>query len=173
MGEEQVATPDSASAQVKEVVTSTRRQPAAFAAGALEAVIDGAVLSMFSVTVRDVFFPFAATASRVTVCDAPSVVTATGDGHEATGLPFAVQVNVTVTFSRFQPAALGAGEIWAEMQWESFCGLARAYGVATAREKAIQYFVDGMKLTQTSPLYTEARDGMIAAANAANAGRVR
>jgi hypothetical protein len=61
-----------------------------------------------------------------------------------------------------------AGEIWAEMQWEAFVGLARAYGTATARQKAMQYFVDGMKMTPTSPTYTEARDGIIMSANAAN-----
>ncbi len=75
----------------------------------------------------------------------------------------------------FSPAFGGApsevhnsGEIWAEMQWEAFVGLARAYGVATARQKALQYMIDGMKLTPSSPTFTQARDGWIAAANAAN-----
>ena len=60
------------------------------------------------------------------------------------------------------------GEIWAQMQWECFVGLAKAYGVATARNKMIQYYVDMMKATPTSPTFVEARNAYVAAANAAN-----
>ena len=61
-----------------------------------------------------------------------------------------------------------SGEIWSQMLWECFAGLARAYGVQVAREKMFQYFVDGMKMTPTQPTFTEARAGVVAAAMAAN-----
>lgn len=62
-----------------------------------------------------------------------------------------------------------SGEIWAQMLWQCFVNLSRAYGVATARVKITQYMIDGMKLTPSSPTFGQARDGVIAAANAANA----
>jgi extracellular elastinolytic metalloproteinase len=61
-----------------------------------------------------------------------------------------------------------SGEIWSQIQWEAFAGLARAYGTATAREKMLQYMIDGMKAMPSQPTFTEARDGYIVAANAAN-----
>ena len=61
-----------------------------------------------------------------------------------------------------------SGEIWAQMLWQCFVGLSRAYGVSTARVKITQYMIDGMKATPSSPTFSEARDGVIAAANAAN-----
>ncbi len=61
-----------------------------------------------------------------------------------------------------------SGEIWAQMLWQCFVGLSRAYGVSSARVKITQYMIDGMKATPSSPTFSEARDGVIAAANAAN-----
>jgi len=61
-----------------------------------------------------------------------------------------------------------AGEIWANTLWQGFEGLARIHGVATARRKIMQYVVDGMKATPNQPTYTQARDGILAAVNAAN-----
>lgn len=67
------------------------------------------------------------------------------------------------------PAAVhNSGEIWAQMLWQCFVGLSRAYGVATARIKITQYMLDGMKMTPSQPTFTQARDGVIAATNAAN-----
>ena len=44
-----------------------------------------------------------------------------------------------------------------------------AYGVSTARVKITQYMLDGMKMTtQVKPTFSEARDGVLMAANAAN-----
>lgn len=62
-----------------------------------------------------------------------------------------------------------AGEKWAEMLWEGFVALARRHGVAAARDKITQYMIDGMKATPSSPLYTEARDGILTAALAVDA----
>ncbi len=61
-----------------------------------------------------------------------------------------------------------SGEIWSQMLWQCFVHLSRAYGVGTARVKITQYMIDGMKMTPSSPTFGEARDGVIAAANAAN-----
>jgi hypothetical protein len=62
-----------------------------------------------------------------------------------------------------------AGEIWAQMLWECFVALGKAYGLPTGRSKILQYYVDGMKSTPSAPTYTQARDAVIAACNAANA----
>jgi hypothetical protein len=61
-----------------------------------------------------------------------------------------------------------AGEIWSNVLWEGFVALSRKHGVASGRRKIMQYVIDGMKLTPTSPTFTEARDGVIGATNAAN-----
>ncbi len=61
-----------------------------------------------------------------------------------------------------------SGEIWCEMLWQCYTDLAGAYGASTARDKMMQYMIDGMKATPSSPTFTEARDGVIAAANAVN-----
>jgi len=62
-----------------------------------------------------------------------------------------------------------AGEIWAEMLWEGFTNLARIHGVATARDRMTRYMIDGMKATPNSPTFTQARDGILASANAVSA----
>jgi hypothetical protein len=61
-----------------------------------------------------------------------------------------------------------SGEIWAEMLWEAYVGLAKAYGPGPAREKIMQYVIDGMKATPSSPTFTQARAAIVAAATAAN-----
>jgi hypothetical protein len=69
-----------------------------------------------------------------------------------------------------QPSEVhNAGEVWANVLWEAYAGLAKAYGHARGHDKITQYMIDGMKLTPTSPTFTQARDGIIAAASAANA----
>lgn len=62
-----------------------------------------------------------------------------------------------------------AGEIWAQMLWEGFVALARRHGVNEGRSRIMQYVIDGLKATPTSPLYTEARSGVVASANAVDA----
>jgi extracellular elastinolytic metalloproteinase len=61
-----------------------------------------------------------------------------------------------------------SGEIWAQMLWQCFTGLGKAYGLPIGRDKVTQYMIDGMKGTPSAPTFTQARDGVIAAANAAN-----
>src|SRR5713101_5658661 len=54
-------------------------------------------------------FPATSVEMPFTTWLAPSVVTTTGAGHEATPLSASPQVNVTVTIELFQPAASGGG----------------------------------------------------------------
>jgi extracellular elastinolytic metalloproteinase len=62
-----------------------------------------------------------------------------------------------------------AGEIWSQVLWDGYVGLAKSYGTIPGRDKMMQYTIDGLKMTPSAPTFTQARDGIIAAANAANA----
>lgn len=61
------------------------------------------------------------------------------------------------------------GEIWATMLWESYVALLRAtprLTFAQAQSRMQRYLVAGLKLTPGDPTFTEARDGLLAAAAA-------
>ncbi|HEX3474582.1 MAG TPA: M36 family metallopeptidase [Kofleriaceae bacterium] len=58
------------------------------------------------------------------------------------------------------------GEIWASMMWEAFNVLADAHGVTVARRRMADYVVAGLLLTPPEATFTEARDGILAAASA-------
>ena len=60
------------------------------------------------------------------------------------------------------------GEIWATMLWDSYVALINKHGFDTAQKRMADYLVAGYKMTPVSPLYTEARDGILAAALAAD-----
>src|SRR6266700_1538396 len=92
------------------MVTSEVFQPAAFGTGAEVAASTGGVLSILTVTdVGSLLFPARSVAFPVTTWLAPSVVTLTGSGQEATPEASSVHIKDTVTLPLFQPAALGAG----------------------------------------------------------------
>ena len=59
-----------------------------------------------------------------------------------------------------------AGEIWCQMLWECATSLMKTYGYDEGRSRAMQYVIDGLKNTPSSPTYGQARDGVITAANA-------
>jgi hypothetical protein len=68
-----------------------------------------------------------------------------------------------------------AGEIWASMMFEAYVALldetvgpSPRYGFAEARRRMSNYVVAGMQLAPASPTYTEQRDGVLAAAAAAD-----
>jgi len=111
MGLGQTAIPDKASEHVKLMVTGVEvLMPLAFGAGERDAVIVGAVLSMFTVTQKGAeVFPATSTASPQIDWLAPSVVRTTGEGQVCTPDPLSEQVKVTVTFALFHPAEFGAG----------------------------------------------------------------
>ena len=63
------------------------------------------------------------------------------------------------------------GEVWCSMLWECYASLLRDTGRLTfdqARDRMRAYLVAGLKLTPPSPTFTEARDAVLAAAQAAD-----
>ena len=71
----------------------------------------------------------------------------------------------------------GVGEIWAAMLWEMYWNLvdrygfdADLYGGSGGNNLAIQLVIDGMKLQPCSPTFVQARDAILAADQANNAG---
>ncbi|HMG25071.1 MAG TPA: M36 family metallopeptidase, partial [Kofleriaceae bacterium] len=58
------------------------------------------------------------------------------------------------------------GEIWASMMWEVLNVLADEHGVTVARRRMTDYVVAGLLLTPPEATFTEARDGVLAAASA-------
>src|SRR6266849_2372124 len=91
------------------MVTSVVFQPAALGAGAGVAVSTGGVLSMLTVTDVGALFPARSVAFPVTTWLAPSTVTLTGSGQEATPELSSAHIKVTTTLPLFQPTAFGAG----------------------------------------------------------------
>lgn len=57
----------------------------------------------------------------------------------------------------------GAGEIWAVALWELYVSLVNTHGFAEGKDRMSRYVVEGYKLTPGNPLYTEARDAILAA----------
>ncbi|MDH3402535.1 MAG: M36 family metallopeptidase [Acidobacteriota bacterium] len=71
----------------------------------------------------------------------------------------------------------GVGEIWAAMLWEMYWNLVHRYGFdedlytgTGGNNVAIQLVIDGMKLQPCSPTFVDARDAILAADVANNAG---
>lgn len=63
-----------------------------------------------------------------------------------------------------------AGEVWATMLWEVFVNLVAKHGHAAAEKRMLAYVIGGLKLTPLRPTFTQARDGIITAASALDAG---
>ncbi len=61
-----------------------------------------------------------------------------------------------------------AGEVWCNMLWEGTAALMKAYGLEAGRGRMMRYVIDGMKATPSSPTHGDARDAIIAAANASD-----
>ncbi len=105
-----VFTPDRASVGVNETVTSVLFHPLAFAAGVRVPMMPGAVLSSLTCTEPVPVLPTLSVTVvvRVTI---PSLVTVSDEGVSVftPEPPESLPVQVTFTFARFQPAALGAG----------------------------------------------------------------
>src|SRR5262249_19804650 len=105
----QKAMPEVASVQVKWTVGGVWYQPAPLGVVLMLPVMTGAVASRLMIAVVEERLPALSTAGPVTVWPAPSPVTVTGSGHEATPDSASEQVNVTVTALFCQPAALASG----------------------------------------------------------------
>jgi hypothetical protein len=91
------------------MATSELFHPAALGAGVTKAEIEGAVLSMFSVTLVLAVLPALSTACPEMVWWAPSVLSVAGGGQLAIPEVASLHVKVTVTVVLFHPAALAAG----------------------------------------------------------------
>jgi large repetitive protein len=59
-----------------------------------------------------------------------------------------------------------AGEVWAQMLWESYNVLIDEHGFVEAQRRMTDYVVAGLLLTPPEATYTEGRDAMLAAASA-------
>jgi hypothetical protein len=100
---------------MKLTVTSLLFQPAPFGGGTAEAVIEGGVFSILSVIDVEAVFPARSTAVPLITWLAPSAVTVTAGGQEATPEVLSEQVKVTTTFVLFQLKEFGLGEAEATM----------------------------------------------------------
>src|SRR6185295_19135577 len=101
--------PDPESAQVKCTVTGPATMPLAFGAGESAALMTGAVLSMFSVTLAVALLPALSIAVPDTSWFAPSALTTMVAGQVAMPEPLSEQVNDTLTVVLFQPFKLAGG----------------------------------------------------------------
>ncbi len=61
------------------------------------------------------------------------------------------------------------GEVWCAILWEARGRLVARLGGAEGNRRMLQFVTDGMKLSPTSPTFTQARDAIIAAAQASGA----
>lgn len=63
-----------------------------------------------------------------------------------------------------------AGEVWCSALWEVFVNLVAKHQHAGAEERMLAYVIGGLKLTPLRPTFTQARDGIIGAVTAMDAG---
>ncbi|WP_105254382.1 rhombosortase-dependent M36 family metallopeptidase [Pseudoalteromonas sp. T1lg75] len=56
----------------------------------------------------------------------------------------------------------GPGELWVSVLWDSYVALINHHGFAQAQQRMARYLVGGYKMTPVAPLYTEARDALLA-----------
>ena len=63
-----------------------------------------------------------------------------------------------------------SGEVWCTMLWECYASMLRdsRYTFVEAQERMKEYLVASLKLTKMDPTYTEARDALLAVADATN-----
>src|SRR5712691_2250004 len=105
----QTSTPERASVQVNETLTSVLFQPLPLAAGVAVAVTAGGVRSMLTVTLAEAVLPALSTAVRLTAWLAPSALTTTVAGQVSIPESASAHVNPTLTGLLFQPLPLAAG----------------------------------------------------------------
>ncbi len=54
------------------------------------------------------------------------------------------------------------GELWASVLWDTYVALINRHGFAQAQQRMARYLIGGYKMTPVAPLYTEARDALLA-----------
>ncbi|MDE2150437.1 MAG: M36 family metallopeptidase [Gammaproteobacteria bacterium] len=64
------------------------------------------------------------------------------------------------------------GEVWAEMLWEAYASLLNdgRYSFDQAKSRMADYVIQGLMMTPDNPTFVEARDGILAAVKATDAG---
>lgn len=67
-------------------------------------------------------------------------------------------------------AVHNAGEVWCAALWEVFTNLVQRHGHAEAERRMLEYVIVGLKLTPSMPTFTQARDGIVTAVTALDAG---
>jgi hypothetical protein len=72
------------------------------------------------------------------------------------------------TTANNQAEVHNTGEIWSTMLWECLAALLNNHPFEDARTRMRDYLVAGLKMTPANPTFTEARDGVLAAAVAAD-----
>jgi hypothetical protein len=63
-----------------------------------------------------------------------------------------------------------AGEVWCCALWEMFVNLVEKHGHAEAEKRALRYVIGGLKQTPNQPTFLQARDAILAAVSAMDAG---
>jgi Fungalysin/Thermolysin Propeptide Motif./Fungalysin metallopeptidase (M36). len=63
-----------------------------------------------------------------------------------------------------------AGEVWCSMLWEVFVNLVAKHQHKAAEKRMLAYVIGGLKLTPLRPTFTQARDGILTAVSAIDAG---
>ncbi len=67
-------------------------------------------------------------------------------------------------------AVHNAGEVWCAALWEVFVNLVQRHDHAAAERRVLEYVIGGLKLTPSMPTVTQARDGIVTAVTALDAG---
>jgi hypothetical protein len=63
-----------------------------------------------------------------------------------------------------------AGEVWCTALWDVFVNLVAKHEHAAAERRMLAYVIGGLKLTPPRPTFTQARDGIVTAVSAMDAG---
>jgi len=71
-----------------------------------------------------------------------------------------------IAFTGMNEEVHNAGEVWAAMMWQAYVALIDKDGYAAARRAMSDYVVAGLLLTPSDATFTEARDALLAAAQA-------
>ncbi|TDF41633.1 peptidase [Alteromonadaceae bacterium M269] len=96
--------------------------------------------------------------------------------------PYSTDMNVNpLTFTHIQDGATPPGfpptnandesphppgELWAVSLWDIYVGLINTHGFQEAQDRMSGYVIAGLKMTPINPLYTEARDALLAVISA-------
>ena len=89
--------------------------------------------------------------------------------HVTEGEP--LPTNHPLAFGGSNSEVHNAGEVWSSALWEAYVGLQQARGGASfddTRRKMQRYVVNGLLMTPTDATFTETRDAILAAAQAAS-----